>query len=80
MSDIKPLNRTTKTLARVSYLSIDFQPLYAPKGFPRSLGLRRYISSNIGVQFKERGEGRHGNEVQYADTKEVHSFLWPISL
>ena len=28
MSDIKPLNRTTKTLAHVSQLSIDFQPLY----------------------------------------------------
>ena len=55
MSDIKPLN-STKTLAHVSYLSIDFQPLYAAKGFPRCLGLRRYISSNIGVQFKERGK------------------------
>ena len=34
MSDIKPLNRTTKTLAHVSYLSIDFQPLYALRGWP----------------------------------------------
>jgi len=61
-------------------LSIDFQPLYAAKGSPRYLGRRRYISCNIGMQFKERGEWRHGNEVQYADTKEVHSFLWQISL
>ena len=62
MSDIKPLNRTTKTLAHVSYLSIDFQTLYAAKGSPRCQGRRCYISSNIGMQFKERGEWRHGNE------------------
>jgi len=37
-------------------LSIDFQPLYAAKGSPRCLGRRRYISSNVGMQFKERGE------------------------
>ena len=62
MSDIKPLNRTTKTLAHVSELSIDFQTLYAAKGSTRCLGRRRYISSNIGMQFKERGEWRHGKE------------------
>ena len=62
MSDIKPLNRTTKTLAHVSFLSTDFQPLYAAKGSPRCQGRRRYISSNIGIQFKERGEWCHRNE------------------
>ena len=46
----------------MSYLSTDFQPLYAAKGSPRCQGRRRYISSNIGMQFKESGEWRHGNE------------------
>ena len=46
----------------MSWLSIDFQPLYAVKGSPRCLGRRRYISSNIGMHFKDRGEWRHGNE------------------
>ena len=74
MSDIKPLNRTTKTLAHVSYLSIEFQPLYAPKGFPRCLGLRRLISCNIGVEFKERGEGRQ--ETKYSTQTPKKSTLF----
>jgi hypothetical protein len=34
MSDIKPLNWTTKTLARLSYLSLEFQTLYITRACP----------------------------------------------
>jgi len=41
VSDIKPLNWTTKTLALLSYLSLGFQVLYAGRSWcvisPRSL-------------------------------------------
>ena len=43
-------------------MSIDFQPLHADKGSPCCQGRRGDISSNIGMQFKARGEWRHGNE------------------
>ena len=46
----------------MSQLSIDFQTLYALRGSPRYQGRRRYISCNIGMHFKVKGEWRHGNE------------------
>ena len=52
MSDIKPLNRTTKTLAHVSYLSIDFQPLYALRGLSVVKVAGAASNDNIGIQFK----------------------------
>ena len=40
----------------------------------RCLGHRRYISSNIGMQFKERGEWRHGNEYSTQTLKKCTLF------
>ena len=52
MCHIKPLNRTTKTLAHVSKLSIDFQPLYALRGLPVVKVAGAAYNDNIEIQFK----------------------------
>ena len=75
MSDIKPLNWTTKTLARISRLSL---------GLPSTvhIGSNEMLSYRVG-----RCLCRHSLtsmrytavDVHYAEMQAVHTFLWPLS-
>ena len=77
MSDIKPLNWTTKTLALLSYLSLGFQVIYA--GRSCSLSHQGHCIAMLASGVSLPGMRSYEYGVQYVDTPEAHTFLWPLS-
>ena len=60
-------------------MSTDFQPLYTPNTCSEA----KVVAVSCRLLQDCRGEGQADHvtdKVYYADTKEVHTFLWPISL
>ena len=81
MSDIKPLNWTTKTLALLSYLSLGFQVIYTG----RSWALSRQghcipmLASGFSLPGMRSIEYGLTDGLQYVDTPEAHTVRWPLS-
>ena len=81
MSDIKPLNWTTKTLALLSYLSLGFQVIYTGRSCSLSRQGHCITMLDSGVSLPGMRSDEYGvtDGVQYVDTPEAPTFRWPLS-
>ena len=72
MSDIKPLNWTTKTLALMLRLSL---------GLPSTvhIGSNEMLSYRVGQSLCCHRMRYTAVDAQYAEMQDVHTFLWPLS-